>query len=96
LATTSARIATKYESLSDWAQKTLLEHSKDDCEHFYTLEEFETGKTHDPLWNAAQMQLVREGRIHNYLRMLPLGSDPSRLRMHPLDDLQKTPPAKCG
>src|SRR5690606_7969409 len=24
----------------------------------------------DPLWNAAQMQLVREGRMHNYLRML--------------------------
>ncbi len=27
-------------------------------------------ETHDPLWNAAQRQLVREGRIHNYLRML--------------------------
>ena len=26
--------------------------------------------THDPLWNAAQRQLAREGRIHNYLRML--------------------------
>ena len=26
--------------------------------------------THDPLWNAAQNQLRREGRIHNYLRML--------------------------
>ena len=36
----------------------------------YTLEQFESGKTHDPLWNAAQMQLVREGRLHNYLRML--------------------------
>ena len=27
-------------------------------------------KTHDPLWNAAQTQLFRDGRIHNYLRML--------------------------
>ena len=26
--------------------------------------------THDPLWNAAQRQLVQEGRLHNYLRML--------------------------
>ena len=26
--------------------------------------------THDPLWNAAQRQLVSEGRIHGYLRML--------------------------
>jgi deoxyribodipyrimidine photo-lyase len=34
------------------------------------LEQFEAAETHDPLWNAAQRQLVREGRIHNYLRML--------------------------
>ena len=33
-------------------------------------EQFEAAATHDPLWNAAQAQLVREGRIHNYLRML--------------------------
>ena len=32
--------------------------------------QFERAKTHDPLWNAAQTQLLREGRIHNYLRML--------------------------
>ena len=29
-----------------------------------------TGPTHDPLWNAAQTQLVREGWFHNYMRML--------------------------
>ena len=29
-----------------------------------------TCQTHDGLWNAAQTQLLREGRIHNYLRML--------------------------
>jgi deoxyribodipyrimidine photo-lyase len=34
------------------------------------LEEFGSASTHDPLWNAAQRQLVGEGRIHNYLRML--------------------------
>jgi len=38
--------------------------------YVYSLEEFEAGRTHDPLWNAAQMQLVRKGWIHNYLRML--------------------------
>ena len=59
-----------YESLPDWAKKTLQEHAKDEREHIYTSEEFEAGRTHDALWNAAQMQLVREGRIHNYLRML--------------------------
>jgi deoxyribodipyrimidine photo-lyase len=36
----------------------------------YEAEEFEAADTHDPLWNAAQRQLLREGRIHNYLRML--------------------------
>jgi deoxyribodipyrimidine photo-lyase len=36
----------------------------------YTLEDFASAQTHDRLWNAAQRQLVAEGRIHNYLRML--------------------------
>ncbi|GAC1633902.1 MAG: deoxyribodipyrimidine photolyase [Candidatus Acidiferrum sp.] len=60
----------KFESLPDWAQKTLKTHARDERAHLYSLEQFETGQTHDPLWNAAQTQLVREGRIHNYLRML--------------------------
>jgi deoxyribodipyrimidine photo-lyase len=60
----------QYESLPGWALKTLKDHEKDRRSYTYMLEEFEQGKTHDPLWNAAQMELVREGRIHNYLRML--------------------------
>ena len=60
----------KYESLPEWAQKTLAEHASDPRPYSYTLEEFESAETHDPLWNAAQIQLRREGRIHNYLRML--------------------------
>ncbi|QDU54934.1 deoxyribodipyrimidine photolyase [Aeoliella mucimassa] len=61
---------THYESLPDWAKETLGEHASDDREFTYTLEEFEQANTHDELWNAAQNQLVREGYIHNYLRML--------------------------
>jgi deoxyribodipyrimidine photo-lyase len=60
----------KYESLPKWAQATLAKHSGDRRAHIYTLIEFEAAQTHDSLWNAAQRQLVREGRIHNYLRML--------------------------
>jgi deoxyribodipyrimidine photo-lyase len=60
----------RYESLPDWARATLAEHAGDRREYVYDLETFERGATHDPLWNAAEMQLVREGRIHNYLRML--------------------------
>jgi deoxyribodipyrimidine photo-lyase len=59
-----------YESLPEWALKTLEEHEMDPRPYIYNPEEFEKAKTHDPLWNAAQIQLVREGRIHNYLRML--------------------------
>ena len=60
----------RYESLPEWAQQTLDTHSRDDRPNIYSLTEFEAAQTHDPLWNAAQRQLVREGRIHNYLRML--------------------------
>jgi len=60
----------RYESLPEWAKDTLAEHADDPREHVYGLEEFENADTHDDLWNAAQRQLTREGRIHNYLRML--------------------------
>ena len=60
----------QYESLPDWAQETLAEHAKDKREHVYSLEDFEQAQTHDELWNSAQRQLVIEGCIHNYLRML--------------------------
>jgi deoxyribodipyrimidine photo-lyase len=57
-------------SLPLWALKTIRQHARDERAYVYTLSEFESAKTHDPLWNAAQRQLLREGRIHNYLRML--------------------------
>jgi deoxyribodipyrimidine photo-lyase len=60
----------RYESLPEWARATLAKHEKDPRPHTYSLEDFEAGRTHDDLWNAAQGQLVAEGRIHNYLRML--------------------------
>lgn len=60
----------QYDSLPDWARATLEAHASDQRKHIYSCEEFATGATHDPLWNAAQMQLVREGQMHNYLRML--------------------------
>ena len=59
-----------YEALPEWARKTLREHAADPREWSYDFEAFEEARTHDPLWNAAQNQLRREGRIHNYLRML--------------------------
>ncbi len=60
----------EFESLPDWAKKTMAEHKDDEREWVYSLEELEFSKTHDELWNAAQTQLREEGIIHNYLRML--------------------------
>ncbi|MEO1366098.1 MAG: deoxyribodipyrimidine photolyase [Acidobacteriota bacterium] len=60
----------RYESLPEWARLTLGEHLDDPREHLYDLHAFENAETHDELWNAAQRELARTGRIHNYLRML--------------------------
>lgn len=58
------------DSLPDWARATLDAHAGDEREHVYSPEQFKAAQTHDRLWNAAQRQLLREGVIHNYLRML--------------------------
>lgn len=60
----------QYASLPEWARASLEAHASDRREHLYTLEQFDRAETHDPVWNAAQRQIVREGRMHNYLRML--------------------------
>lgn len=52
-----------------WAIDTLARHERDPRPYLYTHEQFERAATHDPLWNAAQRELVLTGRMHNYLRM---------------------------
>ena len=54
---------------SGWAQETLETHSSDTREYVYSLEDLEAGKTHDDLWNAAQLQFVKEGHMHGFVRM---------------------------
>ncbi|MEW5910483.1 MAG: deoxyribodipyrimidine photolyase [Thermodesulfobacteriota bacterium] len=60
----------RFESLPGWAKETLFVHETDTRPYLYSYEDLEKAKTHDSLWNAAQIQLLKEGRIHNYLRML--------------------------
>jgi deoxyribodipyrimidine photo-lyase len=60
----------RYESLPDWARTTMELHEKDVRPNIYSLDQLDAAETHDELWNAAQNQLVMEGRMHNYLRML--------------------------
>jgi deoxyribodipyrimidine photo-lyase len=57
------------DAFPDWAKKTLDEHRKDRREFIYSREELENGLTHDQLWNAAQLELVKRGKMHGYMRM---------------------------
>ena len=56
-------------SCEPWALRTLDEHRDDPREPKYTSQQFENAETHDPLWNAAQRQMVDTGWMHGYLRM---------------------------
>lgn len=61
-----------YDSLlgaSSWARSTLDAHRADRREHTYTLEQLEHAQTHDELWNAAQTQMTRDGKMHGFMRM---------------------------
>ncbi len=56
-------------SFRSWAFKTLSDHRNDQREYVYSVSEFENALTHDPLWNAAQKQMVYTGTMPGYLRM---------------------------
>lgn len=58
-----------FEGFPQWAQNTLNEHRKDNREFVYSPEQFEKAQTHDKLWNAAQMEMVKNGKMHGYMRM---------------------------
>jgi len=62
----------QYDSIDggpEWGLETLLKHEDDHREYSYSREELEQAKTHSPLWNAAQLQMVNTGYMHNYMRM---------------------------
>jgi len=58
-----------FQGFPDWAQKTLDEHRPDQREYLYSLKQFESARTHDDLWNAAQLEMVKRGKMHGYMRM---------------------------
>ncbi|HEY1659382.1 MAG TPA: deoxyribodipyrimidine photo-lyase [Candidatus Sulfotelmatobacter sp.] len=58
-----------FESAEPWAHRTLAKHARDRRSSIYTARQLENAETHDPLWNAAQMQMVTSGWMHNYMRM---------------------------
>jgi deoxyribodipyrimidine photo-lyase len=72
LAVNFVRYQPQYDSpacADNWARQTIAQHARDEREWLYTLPQLEHAQTHDELWNAAQMQMVKYGWMHNYLRM---------------------------
>jgi deoxyribodipyrimidine photo-lyase len=58
-----------FESGEPWAHRTLAKHARDPRPVLYSRPQLENAETHDELWNAAQIQMVHRGWMHNYLRM---------------------------
>jgi deoxyribodipyrimidine photo-lyase len=58
-----------FECGEPWAHRTLAKHARDRRPVTYTETQLQNAETHDPLWNAAHMQMVNTGWMHNYMRM---------------------------
>jgi deoxyribodipyrimidine photo-lyase len=58
-----------FEGFPSWARITLDIHRGDKRDYLYSRKELEEGRTHDDLWNAAQMEMVERGKMHGYMRM---------------------------
>ena len=53
----------------DWAKHNFEAHKNDKREYIYSVSNFENAETHDEFWNAAQLEMVKKGKMHNYMRM---------------------------
>lgn len=62
--------AARFSGLPPWCKETLRRHLTDQRPALYDVDALEGAKTHDEIWNAAQRQLLHEGRVHSYLRMI--------------------------
>ena len=58
-----------FDASEPWADRTLRVHTQDKRKYLYSEAQLENAETHDPLWNAAQKQMVLTGWMHGYLRM---------------------------
>ena len=58
-----------YDGFPNWAKKSLDSHRNDEREYLYSISELEEANIHDNLWNAAQKQMAKTGKMHTYMRM---------------------------
>jgi deoxyribodipyrimidine photo-lyase len=59
----------QFSAVPDWARRSLGNHEKDPRPYAYTLATLEAAETHDPYWNAAMLEMLKTGFMHNYMRM---------------------------
>ncbi len=58
-----------FDGFPDWAKKSLNKHRTDKRPYLYNKIQLEKGETHDCLWNASQLEMIKTGKMHSYLRM---------------------------
>lgn len=59
----------QWSALPEWAQITLQKHAGDPRPELYSWEQLARAQTNDAFWNAAQTSLLRQGELHNNVRM---------------------------
>lgn len=52
-----------------WARKEIEAHRGDRRERVWGRAALEAARSHEDLWNAAQLELVQRGKLHGYMRM---------------------------
>ncbi len=78
--------------LPKWARATLDAHRGDDRPALYTHERLMRARTGDTLWDLAQQSLLRQGELHNNVRMtwakmLPMWTESPERTLEELIDL---------
>jgi deoxyribodipyrimidine photo-lyase len=58
------------DGIPPWAREQLRNHEADPRPALYSDEDLERSRTDSDLWNAAQRSYVRDGWMHNHMRML--------------------------
>jgi photolyase PhrII len=59
----------QWSAIPEWAQTSLQTHSDDPRPELYSWEQLARAQTNDAFWNAAQTSLLRQGELHNNVRM---------------------------
>ncbi len=58
------------DAIPAWARAELAAHEADPRPALFSRDELAAARTGEPLWDAAQRQYLRDGFMHNHLRML--------------------------